>query len=318
MTGTRATIALGSNLGNRLNQLRSGLAGLRELGDVGAISSLYETDPVGGPEQGRYLNAVVLIETDLGPDALLEGLHRIEGGSDRTRHVHWGPRTLDLDLITFGDLEISEPRLVVPHPRAHERRFVLAPLLEVAPEARLADGSTPGEAIARTLDQKIERWDGAWPEEAPQLGPEATWWVIGQFGLLTVWLVVVVLTARPAWSWALGLGAPIALGGLALGGGAVSSFGTQITPSPQPRNEKGLVDVGVYRLVRHPMYGAVFLSTFGLAVAALSWSGVAVAVVIAGFLRLKSAREERILGIVVDGYEHYRATVLHRLIPWVW
>lgn len=318
MTGTRATIALGSNLGNRLTQLRSGLAGLRGLGDVEGISSLYETDPVGGPEQGRYLNAVVLIETDLDPDALLERLHRIEGGSDRTRDVHWGPRTLDLDLITYGDLEISRPHLVVPHPRAHERRFVLAPLVEVAPDSRLADGSTPGEAIARTLDQRIARWDGAWEEEAPQLGREATWWVVGQFGLLTVWLVAVLLTARPEWSWMFGAGALIALGGLVLGVGAVSSFGAQITPSPQPREEKGLVDAGVYRLVRHPMYGAVFLSTFGVAVAAGSLAGSVVAIVIAGFLRLKSAREERILGIVVDGYEQYRTRVRHRLIPLIW
>ncbi|MEX2279296.1 MAG: 2-amino-4-hydroxy-6-hydroxymethyldihydropteridine diphosphokinase [Acidimicrobiia bacterium] len=318
MTGTRATIALGSNLGNRLTQLRNGLAGLRELGQVEAVSSLYETDPVGGPRQGRYLNAVVLIETDLGPDTLLEGLHRIEGSSDRTRDVHWGPRTLDLDLITYGDRRISEPHLVLPHPRAHERRFVLAPLAEVAPDARLSDGSTPGEAITHTLDQKIERWGGAWPDEAPRMGKEATWWVIGQFGSLTAWLVVVVLTADPVRTLSLGAGALVALGGLALGVGAVSSFGTRITPSPQPREEAGLVDGGVYRLVRHPMYGAVFLSTFGVAVAAGSITGAVVSLVILGFLRLKSGREERILGIVVDGYEHYRARVRHRLIPWIW
>src|SRR5690606_3684707 len=101
VTAFRATVALGSNLGDRLSQLRSGVERLGQVGRVVAVSALYETEPVGGPEQGPYLNAVVLVETELGPEALLAELHRIEGDFARTRQVHWGPRTLDLDLITF-------------------------------------------------------------------------------------------------------------------------------------------------------------------------------------------------------------------------
>jgi len=170
---TRATVALGSNLGDRLRQLRAGVEGLRRLGDVLAVSGLYETEPVGGPTQSRYLNAVVLIDTDLDPEELLDALLAIEGSSERTRDIRWGPRTLDLDLITFGNRRISLPHLEVPHPRAHERRFVLAPLLEVAPDVTLADGSTPVEAIGSTLSQAIHRWVGSWVDGFPRSGREA-------------------------------------------------------------------------------------------------------------------------------------------------
>jgi 2-amino-4-hydroxy-6-hydroxymethyldihydropteridine diphosphokinase len=314
----RAAIALGSNLGDRLRQLRAGLDGLQRLGTVVAVSSLYETEPVGGPVQGRYLNAAVLLETRLEPDDLLAGLQKIEGERDRTREVRWGPRTLDLDLITYDDRQIVRPELEVPHPRAHERRFVLAPLLDVAPDVTLADGSHPTEAIDSVMDQAIDRWSGAWPSEDPTLGREAWRWVWGQVAGLTVWLLVVVPTARPVMGIWMGAGAVVAASGLGLGIAAVTRFEGTITPSPQPRVGAHLVSSGAYRLVRHPMYGAVFLSTLGVGVAVRSWAGVLVALGLAVFLRFKSAREERILGIVLGDYSDYRQSVTHRMIPYLW
>ena len=318
MTVVRATVALGSNLGDRLQQLRTAVAGLRRLGDVVDISSLYETDPVGGPEQGRYLNAVVLLETALEPEALLEELHRLEDASDRTRDVRWGPRTLDLDLITYGDRHISQPLLAVPHPRAHERRFVLAPLLDVAPDVPLANGQVAREALVSTLDQRIQRWEGSWEQENPRLGAEAGWWLVAQFGLLLVWLVVVLFTAEPDASPWLVVGVPLAIAGIVLGVGAIVSFGAPVTPSPQPREGASLVDRGVYRFVRHPMYGALILVTSGVAIAARAWAGLVLSVVLAAVLRLKSAREEKILGVVLGGYAAYAQSVRRRFLPGIW
>lgn len=127
-----AYVALGSNLGDRESYLRLGVAGL---GHVTAMSSVYETDPVGGPDgQGAYLNMVVEVETSLDPFALLRRCQRIEAEAMRQRVVRWGPRTLDVDIIRFGDISIDSEDLVVPHPRFAERRFVLEPLAEIAPD----------------------------------------------------------------------------------------------------------------------------------------------------------------------------------------
>ena len=128
----RAIVAIGSNLGDRVNHLRFAIDRLG--GTVTAQSQVFETDPVGGPDgQGAYLNMVVAVSTDLDPYALLRWLNRIEADAGRERLVHWGPRTLDLDLVLYDDVNISDPMLTVPHPRYAERRFVLAPLSEVEP-----------------------------------------------------------------------------------------------------------------------------------------------------------------------------------------
>jgi dihydroneopterin aldolase/2-amino-4-hydroxy-6-hydroxymethyldihydropteridine diphosphokinase len=128
----RAIVALGSNLGDRAGYLRFAI---EELGAVVAQSQVFETDPVGGPQdQGAYLNMVVVVETSLDPFAFIRRCHRIEAAAQRQRMVHWGPRTLDVDLLFFDDARIDSAELVVPHPRVAERRFVLAPLAEVAPE----------------------------------------------------------------------------------------------------------------------------------------------------------------------------------------
>jgi dihydroneopterin aldolase/2-amino-4-hydroxy-6-hydroxymethyldihydropteridine diphosphokinase len=132
-TRHRAIVALGSNLGRREAHLRFAVERLGE--SVVAQSQVFETDPVGGPDdQDAYLNMVVVLETELDPYALLRWLHRIEADAGRERIVHWGPRTLDLDLLFFDDVVITGGNLAVPHPRYAERRFVLAPLSEVAPD----------------------------------------------------------------------------------------------------------------------------------------------------------------------------------------
>lgn len=128
-----AIIALGSNLGDRAQSLNFAV---KQLG-VGVLkqSQVFETDPVGGPEnQGAYLNMVVALGTELDPYALMRMLHCIEADAGRVREIHWGPRTLDLDLLFYDDVSIAGGELIVPHPRYAERRFVLAPLNEIAPE----------------------------------------------------------------------------------------------------------------------------------------------------------------------------------------
>ncbi|TFH14128.1 MAG: 2-amino-4-hydroxy-6-hydroxymethyldihydropteridine diphosphokinase [Acidimicrobiales bacterium] len=134
---TRCLIALGSNLGDRLENLRAGVAGIEEADgiDVVAVSPLYETAPVGGPDdQGPYLNAALTADTTLDAATLLALLHRIEAGRERQRTVHWGPRTLDLDLLVHGDVVSDTAMLEVPHPRMHERRFVMVPVCDIAPD----------------------------------------------------------------------------------------------------------------------------------------------------------------------------------------
>lgn len=127
----RAIVALGSNLGDREGYLRHALRGL---GGIVAQSQVFETDPVGGPEgQGAYLNMVVALDTPLDPFAFMRRCQRIEHEAMRQRVVHWGPRTLDVDVLFYDDVTMSSPELTIPHPRIDERRFVLAPLSEVAP-----------------------------------------------------------------------------------------------------------------------------------------------------------------------------------------
>ena len=126
----RAALSLGSNLGDREAHLKSAVEGLD---GVLAVSRIIETSPVGGPPQPGYLNAAVVLETDLDAKALLGRCLALERAAGRTRGVLWGPRTLDVDLLLFGDRVIDEPGLNVPHPRLAQRAFVLEPLAEIAP-----------------------------------------------------------------------------------------------------------------------------------------------------------------------------------------
>ena len=142
--GSRAYIGLGSNLGDSLETLRAATARLASLGTVVGASPVYESDPVGLEAQPAFQNAVVALDTTLTPSHLLDGLLAIEAEFKRERTLRWGPRTLDLDLIWFDGLELDTSRLTLPHPRAHEREFVLRPLADLAPALPLAGASAAG------------------------------------------------------------------------------------------------------------------------------------------------------------------------------
>jgi 2-amino-4-hydroxy-6-hydroxymethyldihydropteridine diphosphokinase len=148
----RAFLGLGSNLGDREAQLRRAIEGIP---DVVAVSPVYETDPVGGPEQGPYLNVVVELETALSPRELLDLCHRLEKAAQRVRVERWGPRTLDVDVLLVGDLTVDEPDLQVPHPRLYERRFVLAPLADLAPDLVPPDKLEASAGEVRRTDFRL-------------------------------------------------------------------------------------------------------------------------------------------------------------------
>ena len=141
---TRCFIALGSNLGNRLSHLRGALSQLRTLPGtaIAAASPLYENPAVGPGTQPDYLNAVVELYSDLPSQVLLTALQRIEATQGRVREQRWGARTLDLDLLLFGDETLHTPTLHVPHPRMLQRNFVLYALYDLAPDLLLPDGTT--------------------------------------------------------------------------------------------------------------------------------------------------------------------------------
>jgi 2-amino-4-hydroxy-6-hydroxymethyldihydropteridine diphosphokinase len=137
-----AYVGLGSNLGDRAANLDAAVGALTETPGIRVVrsSSVYETSPVGGPEQEDFLNAVVEIETGLKPHELLRVLQKIERKLGRVRDERFGPRTIDLDLLTYSDHVVDEPDLQVPHPRMHERAFVVVPLGELDVGGKLPDG----------------------------------------------------------------------------------------------------------------------------------------------------------------------------------
>ena len=138
---TTAYLALGSNLGDRLEHLRAAvrLLGASEGVEVVRSSRVYETEPV-GPPQPAYLNAVVEIRTELEPSVLLEACRSVERSLGRARTERWGPRTIDVDILTFDEVTVDEPDLTLPHPRMHERGFVLVPLGELDADPMLPQG----------------------------------------------------------------------------------------------------------------------------------------------------------------------------------
>ena len=145
----KAVVALGANIGNPQEQMDLALAMLKEATDVKAVSSYHVTKPVGGPEQPDYINAVCILESDLPALDLLSLLHGIEKSLGRERSEKWGPRTIDLDLIQYGSLLSKAEELELPHPRAHERRFVLEPWHEIEPDAILLTHGKISELLSQ-------------------------------------------------------------------------------------------------------------------------------------------------------------------------
>ncbi|WUU82710.1 2-amino-4-hydroxy-6-hydroxymethyldihydropteridine diphosphokinase [Streptomyces cellulosae] len=157
----RAVVSLGANLGNRLETLQGTVDALEDTPGirVKAVSPVYETEPWGVEpgSQPSYFNAVVVLKTTLPPSSLLERAHAVEEAFDRVRDERWGPRTLDVDIVAYADLHSDDPHLTLPHPRAHERAFVLAPWLDVDPTAEL-----PGRGPVAELLDAVTR-DGVTP-----------------------------------------------------------------------------------------------------------------------------------------------------------
>lgn len=154
---SRAVLAVGSNLGDRMGHLQGAIDALAEQVDIVAVSAVYETAPVGGPDQDDFLNAVVIVETALTALDLLTLCQRVEADHERVREVRWGPRTLDVDIIAMEGEVFDDADLTLPHPRAHERAFVCVPWLDVDPGATLPQG--PIASLALDRDGVVRRTD---------------------------------------------------------------------------------------------------------------------------------------------------------------
>ena len=145
-------VGLGANLGGRQEALSAAISACADLGELWAVSSLYESDPV-GPPQPEFLNAALRLGTELRPEALLERLLAVERAAGRERRERWGPRPLDLDILWIEGLSVASEGLSVPHPRLTERAFALLPLLDVAPDARDPRTGEPYAEIAGRIDR---------------------------------------------------------------------------------------------------------------------------------------------------------------------
>jgi 2-amino-4-hydroxy-6-hydroxymethyldihydropteridine diphosphokinase len=181
----RAAIGLGSNLGDRARYIADAIAAIAETGSLVRTSSLYETAPIGGPKQGPYLNAVAVVDTELSAQELLKRCLAVERDQGRERGERWGPRTLDLDILLYGDQVIDEESLRVPHPRMTERRFVLEPLLEAWPDATLPDGTALAQFSRGLANQKVRKLETLVPDRSTSfalflvvaLAALAIWWI---------------------------------------------------------------------------------------------------------------------------------------------
>jgi len=313
---SRYAVALGSNQGDRVRHLRMAVGEIDRLGSLLAVSGLYETAPVGGPEQGPYLNAIVVVETGLAPHEMLDRLRAIESDHSRERGVRWGPRTLDLDIVASDGDRVDIEELQIPHPRAAERRFVLEPLCDVWPDALVADGLTARESRERVGDQEVDLLLPTWVEE---VGPGRVW-VGVQLALLGAIALGLVsdgsLPGTPLEPTRLGGGLMLILGGV-LVLAAARSLGRGLTIMPEPAPGGILVDSGVYARARHPMYGGVVLVMLGISLLLASPVGASLSIVLFVFFWAKSVYEERRLRIAYPWYTAYRSRVRRRMIPYL-
>jgi len=315
---TKYAIGLGSNLGDRLAFLRAGVAGLGALGELEGVSGLYETAPIGGPDQGQYLNAVALVDSDLGPHELLAQLNVIEAEQKRERKERWDARTLDLDIVAAEGLVVDEPDLTIPHPRAAEREFVLRPLADVWPNAPIAEGISARVALDSCDGQGVDRLARVWVED--QTGRQGRLFV----GVQIIWFVTIAIAL--AWDGSLPDGAGdgfrilgVLLGIYGAGQVLVSSrrLGPALTVVPEPTDEGVLVQGGPYRLVRHPMYGGVTLFILGTSMVLDSVAGALLSLGLFPFFYMKSKYEEQVLRIRYSDYRAYRDLVRRRFIPFL-
>lgn len=159
MSAVTAYVALGANLDDPVAQVQAGFDALAALArtQLKAKSSLYRTAPVGYADQPDFINAVAELETSLGPRELLDALLTVETSRGRVREFQNAPRTLDLDVLLYGEREIDEAGLTIPHPRMHERAFVLAPLAEIAPDVAIPGRGTAAELLARADRRGVTR-----------------------------------------------------------------------------------------------------------------------------------------------------------------
>lgn len=313
---SRYAIGLGSNLGDRLAAMRGAVGRLGELGTLTALSALYETAPVGGPEQGAYLNAVVVVEADEAPDAMLAALAGVESEFGRVRDERWGPRTLDLDIVAWDGPPVTGKALTIPHPRAAERRFVLEPLVEVWPDAVVGSGLSATAALGGVADQQVDWLAGSGWRAATDRG---LGWVVSQFSLIAlIGLALVVDGTLPdGLGTGLAVGAALVVAGVALSAAAAVALGPALTPLPEPSPGAPLVVRGPYRLVRHPIYGGVLAMALGAALALGSWVAALLGLCLGALFWLKSGHEERRLRMVHAGYRAYRLEVPKRFFPFL-
>ena len=280
-----------------------------------------------------------MIDTALGPRELLDELHRIEAEAGRVREVRWGPRRLDLDLILFGTRRAEEGGMVVPHPRFAQRRFVMAPLVEAWPDARTPEGRKVADYLADTADQEVVSLGPWWPENDPAPDPadvdalattasnQATatfagrggWWVVAQAGIGAAVIASVLLFDNTigAGPWVVWVGVALLLAGLAQTTLGLLHLGVSLTPYPEPLELGDLVYGGVYRYVRHPVYGGITLDMLALALYQHSWIGLVAAAGGGVFFWLKAGFEERRLLAKYPEYRDYRARTRARIIPWI-
>lgn len=164
---THVVFALGTNIGDRIAHLTYAVNALKhhEGLTVNAVSPVYETEPVGGPEQDNYLNAIVTAETEIAAPELLQLCHAIENERERTREVRWGPRTLDVDLLVIGDAISDDPALALPHPRAHERGFVLIPWVDIDPLTVIPGHGTVRDCADQVGSEGVWLSDHQWEQE---------------------------------------------------------------------------------------------------------------------------------------------------------
>lgn len=158
----RAVFGIGSNLGDRLSNLQDGVNSLLEAPGIHAVavSPVYETKPVGGPPQDDYLNAVLIADTDLTARTVLERALAVEAAYGRERTERWGPRVLDIDVVVLGDRRANDPDFQLPHPRAHERAFVLAPWLAIDPDAEIPGVGKVADLLANVDTSGVTAVEG--------------------------------------------------------------------------------------------------------------------------------------------------------------